>query len=76
MEIDELSQQGVTKITKPEWNKMAYLEIEITQDGILGAWGNLYDYPGSGSHAPIPLPLCMVWSDDYIAYPNAGNGME
>lgn len=63
--INELAKQGISKIRKPEWNELAYLEIDILENGLVGAWAKLYDFAGSGSNEPINLPVVLVWSEDY-----------
>jgi hypothetical protein len=66
--IKEFAKQGISKIRKPEWNEFAYLEIELLEDGNIGAWCKLYDYAGSGSYEPINIPVALVWSEDYVPH--------
>ena len=67
--INDLAKQGISKIRKPEWNELAYLEIEILENGLVGPWAKLYDPAGSGIPVPIELLVVLVWSEDYEPYP-------
>ena len=65
--IPELASRGVRKICRKEWNRLAFLEIEIISESMVGPWAKLHD-PAVLGEETKDIPVVFISCDDYLEY--------
>lgn len=70
MKLAELVKQGINKVRLPFWDKDAYLQLHITNNGKCGPWAKIYDPHGQKAlGVPIGSQKVLIlqpeyWEDD------------